>query len=113
MLSVLLRLRYGYDNCYQRWAKRNKSYVRGRISMRWYVLLPLFCLIVVSPGCRKRETPPPVPRSSQESNQARVDVCGLLTREEIETVQRSPVKETKVARARMRPFLYRNAFIPR
>src|SRR5438876_7134576 len=95
MLSVLLRLRYGYDNYYQRWAKRNKSYVRRRIGMRWYVLLPLFCLIVVSPGCRKRETPPPVPRSSQESNQARVDVCGLLTREEIETVQGSPVKETK------------------
>src|SRR5205809_475780 len=51
MLSVLLRLRYGYDNYYQRWAKRNKSYVRRRIGMRWYVLLPLFSLIVVSPGC--------------------------------------------------------------
>src|SRR5437870_6166625 len=95
MLSVLLRLRYGYDNYYHRWAKRNKSYVRRRIGIRWYVLLPLFCLIVVSPGCRKRETPPPVPRSSQESNQARVDVCGLLTKEEIEGIQGSPVKETK------------------
>src|SRR5438874_11922025 len=95
MLSVLLRLRYGYDNCYQRWAKRNKSYVRGRIGMRWYVLLPLFCLIVGSPGCKKRETPRPVPRRRQESNQARVDVCGLRPSEGIETVQGSTLKDTK------------------
>jgi hypothetical protein len=64
--------------------------------MRRHVLVPLFCaLIVVSAGCKKRETPPPVPRSSQESNRAQIDVCGLLTKEEIEAIQRSPIKETK------------------
>src|SRR5205814_8829243 len=46
-------------------------------------------------GCKKRETPPPVPRTSQESNQAQIDVCGLLTKAEIEAIQGSPIKETK------------------
>ncbi len=64
--------------------------------MRWHVLVPLFCsLIVVSAGCKKRETRPPVPRSSQESNQAKVEVCNLLTKGEIEAIQGSPIKETK------------------
>ena len=64
--------------------------------MRPHVLVPLFCaLIVVSAGCKKRETPPPVPRTIQESNQAQIDVCGLLTKEEIEAIQGSPIKETK------------------
>ena len=59
-------------------------------------LVPLFCsLLMASPACRKRETPPPVPRSSQESNQAQIDVCGLLTKDEIEAIQGSPIKETK------------------
>ena len=51
-------------------------------------------LIVVSAGCKKRETRPPVPRSSQESNQAKVEVCNLLTKGEIEAIQGSPIKET-------------------
>src|SRR5207247_1918203 len=60
------------------------------------ILVPLFCfLLIASPGCKKRETPQPVPRASQESNQAQIDVCGLLTKEEIEAIQGSPVKETK------------------
>ena len=64
--------------------------------MRWNILVPLFCfLLIASPGCKKRETPQPVPRASQESNQAQIDVCGLLTKEEIEAIQGSPVKETK------------------
>jgi len=68
--------------------------------MRWHVLVPLFCsFIVASAGCKKRETPPPVPRSSQESNRAQIDVCGLITNQEIEAIQRSPIKETK-SRAR-------------
>ena len=61
-----------------------------------HVLVPLFCaLIVVSAGCKKHETPPPGPRSGQGSNRSQIDVCGLLTKEEIETVQGSPIKETK------------------
>src|SRR5438874_13577443 len=110
MLNILSRLRHRYYNCYKRWAKPNKSYVRGGIASRRHVLIPLLCLIVVSPGCRKRETPPPVPRSSQESNQARVDVCGLLTREEIETVQGSPVKETKGSARSYAAFLVSQCF---
>src|SRR5438876_12230822 len=64
--------------------------------MRWNVLVPLFCCLPLAlVGCKKREAPPPVPRSGQESNQAQIDVCGLLTKEEIEAIQGSPVKETK------------------
>src|SRR6266566_1567568 len=64
--------------------------------MRWNILVPLFCfLLIASPGSKKRETPPPVPRTSQESNQAQIDVCGLLTKAEIEAIQGSPIKETK------------------
>ena len=96
MLNILSCLRHRYYNCYKRWAKPNKSYVRGGIAIRRHVLIPLFCaLIVVSAGCKKRETPPPVPRTSQESNQAQIDVCGLLTKAEIEAIQGSPIKETK------------------
>ena len=78
--------------------------------MRWYVLLPLFCLIVVSPGCRKRETPPPVPRSSQESNQVRLDACGLITTQEIEAIQGSPIKETKSSARSDAAFLVSQCF---
>ena len=64
--------------------------------MRWHVLVPLFCsLIVASSGCKKRETPPPVPKASQESNQAQIEVCALITTPEIEATQGSPIKETK------------------
>jgi hypothetical protein len=64
--------------------------------MRWNVLVLLVCSLVIGfPGCKKRETPPPVPRSSQESNQAQTEVCGLLTKAEIEAIQGSPIKETK------------------
>ena len=64
--------------------------------MRWHGLVPLFCsLIVASSGCKKRETPPPVPKASQESNQAQIEVCALITTPEIEATQGSPIKETK------------------
>src|SRR5947207_6799998 len=64
--------------------------------MRTEVFVSLLCFLPLSlAGCKKRETPPPVPRTSQESNQAQIDVCGLLTKEEIEAIQGSPIKETK------------------
>src|SRR5206468_12940154 len=64
--------------------------------MRWNNLVPLFCfLLIASPGCKKRETPQPVPRASQESNRAQIDACRLLTKKEIEAIQGSPIKETK------------------
>jgi hypothetical protein len=49
------------------------------------VLLLLYCLLAALPACKKRETPPPTPR----------DVCALITLEEIQTVQGSPMKEAK------------------
>ena len=64
--------------------------------MRTEVFVSLLCFLPLSlAGCKKRETPPPVPRTSQESNQAQIDVCGLLTKAEIEAIQGSPIKETK------------------
>jgi hypothetical protein len=49
------------------------------------VLLLLYCLLASVPACKKRETPPPTPR----------DVCALITLDEIQTVQESPMKEKK------------------
>src|SRR5947208_13425790 len=64
--------------------------------MRTEVFVSLLCFLPLSlAGCKKRETAPPVPRTSQESNQAQIDVCGLLTKAEIEAIQGSPIKETK------------------
>jgi len=79
--------------------------------MRWHVLVPLFCsFIVASAGCKKRETPPPVPRSSQESNRAQIDVCGLITNQEIEAIQGSPIKETKSSARSDAAFLVSQCF---
>ena len=64
--------------------------MRGKL---WVALV--CCLLLVLAGCRKRETAQPAPISSQESNQAQIDICGLLTKEEIEAIQGSPIKETK------------------
>jgi hypothetical protein len=64
--------------------------------MRWNLLLPWFCsLLLISPGCKKHETPKPVPKTSHQSNQVQLDACGLLTSQEIEAIQGSPIKETK------------------
>ena len=64
--------------------------------MRRNVLVLLFCSLVVGfPGCKRRETPKPVPRISGGSNHAQIDVCGLITKQEIEAIQGSPIKETK------------------
>jgi hypothetical protein len=64
--------------------------------MRWYVLVFLSCsLIAVSAGCKKNEATQRVSSARQESNQAEFDVCALITKQEIETIQRSPIKETR------------------
>ena len=64
--------------------------------MRWNVWVSLFCsLLVASQGCKKRETPKPIPKASEKSNQVQIDACGLITSQEIEAVQGSPIKETK------------------
>src|SRR6266404_3872063 len=64
--------------------------------MRWNLLLPWFCaLLIISPGCKKHETPKPVPKTSHQSNQVQLDACGMITSQKIETIQGSPIKETK------------------
>ena len=55
------------------------------LPMRRNFVLFLCCLLAALPACKKRETPPPTPR----------DVCALITLEEIQTVQGSPMKESK------------------
>ena len=64
--------------------------------MRWNVLVLLFCsLMAVAPGCKKRETLKPVPKTSSELDRAQGDVCRLITSEEIGAIQGSPIKEPK------------------
>src|SRR5438094_1660309 len=54
-------------------------------------LVFLFCAaLLILAGCQKHETAPRV-----SSNQGQIDVCGLLTKYEIEAVQGSPIEETK------------------
>jgi hypothetical protein len=64
--------------------------------MRRNTLLLLVCfLITASPGCKKRETPKPVPKASSKLDRAQSDVCRLITSEEIKAIQGSPIKEPK------------------
>ena len=64
--------------------------------MRWNILILLFCsLAAVGPGCKKRETPKPVPKTSSELGRAQGDVCRLITTEEIGAIQGSSVQEPK------------------
>ena len=60
------------------------------------MFLSLLCsLSLVLAGCEKRAKTQPVSGTSQESAQAKFDVCELLKKEEIEAIQGSPIKETK------------------
>jgi hypothetical protein len=64
--------------------------------MRWYILVLLSCsLTAVFAACKKNEATQRVSSGKQESNRAQFDVCALITKQEIETIQRSPIKETK------------------
>jgi hypothetical protein len=64
--------------------------------MRRNVFVFFFCsLLVICPGCKRRETPKPVPTISGDSNHVQIDVCGLITSQEIEAIQGSPITETK------------------
>jgi hypothetical protein len=64
--------------------------------MRWCVSVFLsFSLIAVSTGCKKNEATERGSSAKQESNQAGFDVCALITKQEIETIQGSRIKETK------------------
>jgi len=63
-------------------------------------VLPLWFVAIGLAGCKKQaiaETSPsiPAPPAKQESSEAYFDVCGLIKKDEIETAQGSPVKDTK------------------
>jgi len=57
------------------------------------VLLPC-CLLLVGVGCKKRETTRPL-TSSSEPGPAKFDACMLITEEEIQAIQGSPMTDTK------------------
>ena len=62
--------------------------------MRWNALILLCCfLLAVGAGCKKRETPKPVPKTNSELGHALTNVCHLITTEEIRAIQGSPIKE--------------------
>jgi len=64
--------------------------------MRRDVLVSLLCSLPLAlAGCEKRAASQSITKTSQESGQAKFDVCGLIEKEEIEAVQGSPIKETK------------------
>src|ERR1700692_1282419 len=80
----------------KRRAWRNNNRIRRRIVMRWHVLVFLSCsLIAASTGCKKNEATQQASSAKQESNQAEFDVCALITKQEIETIQGSHIKEMK------------------
>jgi hypothetical protein len=60
------------------------------------VFVSLFCsLLLALAGCEKHETSQLIASAAQQSTQAQIDVCALLTKEDIEAIQGSPIKETK------------------
>ena len=52
-------------------------------------------LIAVSAGCKKHEGTQRASSAKQDSNSVEFDVCALITAQEIEAIQRSPIKQTK------------------
>jgi len=64
--------------------------------MRRKVLVSLLCCLSLAlAGCEKRAATQSITTASQESGQAKFDVCGLTKKAEIEAIQGSPIKETK------------------
>ena len=71
--------------------------------MHIQLFIPLFCfLLLVVTGCKRSTTTQPSSGSpaaaspaNEQSGEAYFDVCGLITKEQIETVVGSPIKETK------------------
>ena len=64
--------------------------------MRRKVLVSLLCCLSLAlAGCEKRAATQSITTASQESGQAKFDVCGLSKKAEIEAIQGSPIKETK------------------
>jgi hypothetical protein len=73
------------------------KYIRGgRMLMHTKTFVSLLCsLLLALTGCEKRATTQSTTNADQEPGQGRFDACALLTKEEIEAIQGSPIKETK------------------
>jgi hypothetical protein len=66
--------------------------------MRRKVFFFLLCsLLLTLAGCGKRGATQSITNTSQESGQAKFDVCRLIEKEEIEAIQGSPIKETNTS----------------
>src|SRR5712691_11747300 len=76
----------------------------GRVPMQIKLFIPLFCsLLLAVTGCKKPATTQlssgspaaASPANQQSGGEAYFDVCGLITKEQIEAIVGSPIKETK------------------
>ena len=58
--------------------------------------LSLLCSgLLLLAGCQKHVSTQPTTNADQERSPTTLDVCGLITKEEIEAIQGSPIKEVK------------------
>jgi hypothetical protein len=67
-----------------------------------YGLTLLLCALIAFSGCKKREKVPPVPKNQAQSTSAATtsntpnfDTCGLITKQDIEAIEGSPLTDTK------------------
>jgi hypothetical protein len=64
------------------------------------ILIVLVCGLTALTGCKKRDNAPPPPKNQNQgtsipNDQPKYDCCVLITNQEVETIEGSPVKETK------------------
>src|SRR3989442_4554606 len=69
--------------------------------IKHFIFLPAFLLLAAT-GCKRSITtqlsegsPAAASPANQQSGEAYFDVCGLITKEQIEAVMGSPIKDTK------------------
>ena len=67
-----------------------------------YGLTLLLCALIGFSGCKKREKVPPVPKNEAQSTSAATtsntpnfDTCALITKQEIEAIEGSPLTDSK------------------
>jgi len=70
----------------------------------WQMYKPVgvvcLCFILGFTGCKKKDTTPPPPKNQADTTSAQpgkvnFDACGLITKQEIETIEGSPLIDTK------------------
>src|SRR6266571_4811828 len=75
----------------------------GRVRMQINLFIPLSCFLLLAvTGCKRSTTTQlssdslaSASPANQQSGEAYFDVCGLITKEQIEAMVGSPIKETK------------------